>query len=236
MNNPYINYYQNQIGHRTPGFRGIRRQRGYEWLSNLFSKAIMPLFKTIKNVDASKGLKVLQDISKAPGSEVRKTIVDDIAKIRATAADRYPITRTEIKAMTIPSNLSNVFLAYLGDYNYNPYNFKQFKVGYIACYVNGVQYPNLAYQPDFENNLCAKEYLDFINVANKLDSINTLPISIKNFNEFSFLNDGDRVKCHYCKGVIYKWEPGDKPLEEHKRYFPCCSYQKLLGCNGETTS
>ncbi|RWS07984.1 uncharacterized protein B4U79_05370 [Dinothrombium tinctorium] len=567
INNPYIGYYQNQIGDEIPGFRGIRRQRGYKWLSNLFLNAILPLFKTIKNVDASKGLKVLQDIAKAPGSKVGKTIVDDIAKIGATAAAaiessqiiefvipsteneyiylddslldlkaqiqipnainlnewdkicpkqvtlsphtysfrsyfdtifnygknaqkscltsdcldedevmdvavdkdiqkailggctlklrlqlndpsfffirestftttpqlkiidysyyvsrekitndllaahsqslklspaRYPITRNEVKAMTKPSNLSNVFLdniiigrvpnkiylasvenkAYLGDYNYNPYNFKQFKVGYIACYVIDVQYPNLAYQPDFENNLCVKEYLDFINVANKLDSINTLPISIKNYaseniifafhlnadhsdgydksghinipkegifqlavlqgkiatdfgdfyfvklekgkNEFFsskefkllvctlaeakdkrlqcenkvivvasakcscckylvrndfgihkydlvitpeerseilklykdeeptkmmfeseqdlakagfyFLNDGDRVKCHYCKGVIYKWEPGDKPLEEHKRYFPFCSYLKLLGCNGETTS
>ncbi|RWR98622.1 apoptosis 2 inhibitor-like protein, partial [Dinothrombium tinctorium] len=53
---------------------------------------------------------------------------------------------------------------------------------------------------------------------------------------FYFLNDGDRVKCHYYKGVIYKWEPGDKPLEEHKRHFPFCSYLKLLGCTSDKTS
>lgn len=84
--NPYVGYYQNQIGHGIPGFRGFRRQKGYGWLSSLFSKAIMPLFKTIKNVDASKGLKVLQDIAKTPGTEPGRTIADDIAKLGTTAA------------------------------------------------------------------------------------------------------------------------------------------------------
>ena len=34
-----------------------------------------------------------------------------------------------------------------------------------------------------------------------------------------FIGPGDRVQCAFCKGKLYRWEPGDDPLEEHRKYF-----------------
>ena len=32
----------------------------------------------------------------------------------------------------------------------------------------------------------------------------------------------DRVRCWQCKGTLYKFEPNDRPMEEHAKYFPGC--------------
>ncbi|XP_041379252.1 E3 ubiquitin-protein ligase XIAP-like [Gigantopelta aegis] len=42
----------------------------------------------------------------------------------------------------------------------------------------------------------------------------------------------DRVKCAYCQGRLYDWQPRDDPWVEHARCFPRCPYIKLcLGQN-----
>ncbi|XP_041370861.1 baculoviral IAP repeat-containing protein 2-like [Gigantopelta aegis] len=41
----------------------------------------------------------------------------------------------------------------------------------------------------------------------------------------------DRVKCAYCQGRMYDWQPGDDPWVEHARCFPGCAYIKL--CLGQ---
>ena len=38
------------------------------------------------------------------------------------------------------------------------------------------------------------------------------------------------MKCVICDGVLCKWEWGNVPHEEHKKYFPNCPFVK--GCNG----
>ncbi|XP_067657392.1 baculoviral IAP repeat-containing protein 7-like [Haliotis asinina] len=37
----------------------------------------------------------------------------------------------------------------------------------------------------------------------------------------------DRVKCAYCHGKLYNWQPGDDPWMEHAKCFPTCQYIKL---------
>ena len=41
---------------------------------------------------------------------------------------------------------------------------------------------------------------------------------------FIYLNEGDRVMCVFCQGVLRTWEPNDSPSEEHDRHFPHCPY------------
>jgi len=38
----------------------------------------------------------------------------------------------------------------------------------------------------------------------------------------------DQVRCDYCGGGLKGWKEGDSPLDEHKRYFPNCSFLKPL--------
>lgn len=41
---------------------------------------------------------------------------------------------------------------------------------------------------------------------------------------FYYLQQDDKVRCAFCRGVIHNWEPGDVPLQEHSRHFPCCPF------------
>jgi hypothetical protein len=86
MSNPYVDYYHKQIGSGIPGFRGLRYQRGYGFLTSLISKAIVPLFRSIRNVDPGNVVKMAADVLKAPGLIAGKPLADDIARIGATAA------------------------------------------------------------------------------------------------------------------------------------------------------
>ncbi|RWS07289.1 baculoviral IAP repeat-containing protein 7-like protein, partial [Dinothrombium tinctorium] len=59
----------------------------------------------------------------------------------------------------------------------------------------------------------------------RLDSFRKWPISYISMEEwrmvgFCYLNNSDGVRCFTCDGVIHQWEPGDIPIEEHKRHFP----------------
>jgi hypothetical protein len=85
MSNPYIDYYHKQIGSGIPGFRGLRYQRGYGFLTSLISKAIVPLFRSIRNVDPGNVVKIAADVLKSPGLIPGKPFADDIARIGATA-------------------------------------------------------------------------------------------------------------------------------------------------------
>ncbi|RWR99177.1 Baculoviral IAP repeat-containing protein 2-like protein, partial [Dinothrombium tinctorium] len=46
---------------------------------------------------------------------------------------------------------------------------------------------------------------------------------------FFYLMNNDRVQCAFCRGVICEWEPGDNPIEEHKKHYPRCPF--ILGYN-----
>ncbi|XP_077525645.1 death-associated inhibitor of apoptosis 2-like isoform X2 [Haemaphysalis longicornis] len=41
---------------------------------------------------------------------------------------------------------------------------------------------------------------------------------------FYYFHDNDRVRCAFCRGVVHGWEPGDDPLREHARHYPCCPF------------
>lgn len=44
---------------------------------------------------------------------------------------------------------------------------------------------------------------------------------------FFYFNDGDKVQCAFCLGIIGNWETGDEPESEHRRHMPKCLF--MLG-------
>ena len=43
---------------------------------------------------------------------------------------------------------------------------------------------------------------------------------------FYYVHNNDKVKCPYCFGGIYNWEPNDNAFSEHMRHNPKCDFLK----------
>ncbi|GFQ74037.1 uncharacterized protein TNCT_489071 [Trichonephila clavata] len=92
---------------------------------------------------------------------------------------QMPFTRIETKTFTLSSGLKSVIIpnavngilpsrmilglvsnsAFNGDFQKNPFNFKNYNLSYISLSENGVQIPMSAYTPSYKNNLFARNYL-----------------------------------------------------------------------------
>lgn len=106
------------------------------------------------------------------------TVLLSHARTLASSTAKYPLTRVDVKAIAIHSGvhgetLDNVILgqipkriilgfvdnqAFNGSVDLNPFNFKNQGINYLALYVDGVQVPSKALQPDFANNLYVDAY------------------------------------------------------------------------------
>lgn len=53
---------------------------------------------------------------------------------------------------------------------------------------------------------------------------------------FYYLNRGDEVRCAFCKVEIMKWEPGDDPAVDHRKWAPQCPFlqQRASGSDSQT--
>ncbi|KAK3921623.1 LOW QUALITY PROTEIN: hypothetical protein KUF71_010795 [Frankliniella fusca] len=94
------------------------------------------------------------------------------------APAKYPLTRVDLKTITIPAGLqdktiSNLHLgqipkriiigfvtnqAFNGHYQSNPYNFQHFNLNYLSLFVDTQQIPAQPLTPDFERNLHIDAY------------------------------------------------------------------------------
>jgi hypothetical protein len=117
------------------------------------------------------------------------------------ATAKYPITHIKVKASTIQSGqldyqLNNVhsgqlprriFLAfvkntaYCGDYGQNPFYFEHFKISELSAHLNGLQFPPKAYRPEFDNNICIREFHAFYEALDMLDTDSTCNINRDNY-------------------------------------------------------
>lgn len=90
MVNPYLNYYKNQIGSGIPGYRGMRRQKGYGMFSSLFSNTIMPLFKKLATSDAAKSaLQAAKAPIAAGAAQLGKSVLDSTFQNMTGSGRRY---------------------------------------------------------------------------------------------------------------------------------------------------
>lgn len=103
---------------------------------------------------------------------INPTVLLAHSKILATTTVKYPITKVEVKNVTIPSGvqgktLDNIFLgqlpkrvilgfvtnsAFIGNFKTNPYNFQHFDLNFLSLYIDGRQIPSKPIQPNFSTS------------------------------------------------------------------------------------
>lgn len=94
------------------------------------------------------------------------------ARALSKATAKYPLTRVEVKAISMHAGvhgdtLDNVILgqlpkrliigfvdnkAFNGDREMNPFNFQNYGINYLSLYADGMQIPSKPLQPDFEDS------------------------------------------------------------------------------------
>jgi hypothetical protein len=107
-----------------------------------------------------------------------------------TTPAKYPITRVEVKTLTINPGLSDITTepiftgqlprrilvglipneAVIGSPLVSSFKFEPHGVNYLAFTLDGLQYPRNAFKPDFENNKYMREYYSLQQAFN-LDSL-----------------------------------------------------------------
>lgn len=110
--------------------------------------------------------------------KINPSILIAHARALSVTTAKYPITRVEIKTVTIPADiqsksLDNLFLgqmpkrciigmvegkAFNGLLNLNPFEFKHFNYNYLALYIDSLQIPAKPLTPDFTKNLYTRSY------------------------------------------------------------------------------
>lgn len=120
------------------------------------------------------------------------------SKALATTTAKYPITRVEVKVLTIPSGvqgktLDNIFLgqipkrciigfvdnsAFNGNFKENPFDFQHFNMNFFSLYIDGQQIPSKPLQPTF----------------NTSKNLHTLPFhTLFSGTGIHFLNEGNDI-------------------------------------------
>lgn len=99
-------------------------------------------------------------------------------KVLSSTTAKYPITRAEVKVLTIPTGvqgkaLDNIFLgqipkrcvigfvnntAFNGSLNTNPFNFAHHNINLFSLYVDGQQIPACTLQPSFDTDMITSAY------------------------------------------------------------------------------
>lgn len=74
----------------------------------------------------------------------------------------------------------------------------------------------------------------FATLESRLNSFTSWPTELIQTPEilaqagFYYEGRGDQVRCFHCDGGLRHWDPQDDPWTEHARWFPRCSYVKLV--------
>jgi hypothetical protein len=134
---------------------------------NMLSKDIPGL--TVKITDASLLVRKMT---------INPQVLIAHAKVLETNTAKYPITRVDIKAMTIPQNtqskaIDNIFLGQIperiivgfvknnainGNVILNPFNFQHFDMNFFSLYIDGKQIPSKPLQPNISDKLYIQSY------------------------------------------------------------------------------
>lgn len=110
--------------------------------------------------------------------KINPSILIAHARALSVAPAKYPVTRVEIKTITIShgvqsKTVDNLYLGQLpkrciigflsnnrvnGEFGLNPFNFQHFNFNYLALFVDSTQIPSKPFQPDFANDLYVRNY------------------------------------------------------------------------------
>jgi len=164
-------------------------------------------------------------------SKVNPQVVEahNLEIVKRTA--KYPIMRGNVKSFSINKDLYDCILdncvtgqiprrmfvalvdheAYSGSLKSNPFKFEHFDLNYITASVDGVQFPVVAYQPDFTNKLYAREFIGLYETLNQLHTDPSFMLTYEHFGDgstifgFSFAPDqtDDVNKTGYVNPPAY---------------------------------
>lgn len=110
--------------------------------------------------------------------KINPSILVAHARALSVTSAKYPVTRVEIKTITIGADvrsksIDNLFLgqmpkrciigmvdsaAFNGQLNRNPFNFEHFDYNYLSVYLDSIQIPSKPLTPDFANNQYTRSY------------------------------------------------------------------------------
>jgi len=71
--------------------------------------------------------------------------------------------------------------AYNGSFTSDPFAFKHYHVNFIAAYIDGAQFPSIAYQPNFEKRQCMREFIGLARAIRQNDTDSFAQVSFKQF-------------------------------------------------------
>ena len=115
--------------------------------------------------------------------------------------------------------------AYNGTFTSNPYDFKPFNLNFLAAYIDGAQFPSIAYQPNFEKKHCMREFMGLARAIRQNDTDSLAKISYEQFIKspifgISLQPDLDEGDAHNVmvnparEGILRMQLRFAKPLEE----------------------
>jgi hypothetical protein len=174
-------------------------------------------------------------------AKVDNEVVEAHLKALEITPARYPITRLDVKTTTINAGTLNTTLenvingqlprrcfigfvsneAFNGSLKKNPFYFYHYDLNYLVCYLDGVQYPRQAFQPDFKNGLYAREYVEFYRALNQMLTDCHLMITRENYINgytlFGFNFSPDMSDGCGMNGYISEGKSGALRIEVHFR-------------------
>lgn len=131
--------------------------------------------------------------------KINSSILVAHARALNVTTAKYPITRVEIKTITIGTDvqsksIDNLFLgqmpkrciigivesaAFNGSLRLNPYNFEHFNMNYLSLYLDSIQIPSKPLTPNFKTNQYTRSYYSLFEGSGIYfaDTGNTIPLS-----------------------------------------------------------
>lgn len=122
-------------------------------------------------------------------SKISRPVLEGHLKALMISNAQYPLRRSFVVSSTINKGtmdalVDNVYnghlprrafvsfvkhSAYNGSFHLNPFNYQHFNFNYLAFHLNGIQYPEKAFTPDFSRGHYIREYLSLFEATNQMD-------------------------------------------------------------------
>lgn len=135
-------------------------------------------FQIMATGNSNPSITILEAVLYVRKIKINPSILIAHARALSVATAKYPITRVDVKTISIPidvqsKTIDNLYLgqlpkrciigfvenkAFNGDLSLNPYNFQNFRHNFLSFYLDSVQIPSTPLTPDFTNHLYTRSY------------------------------------------------------------------------------